>query len=404
MAHAKLSPSSSARWMSCPGSVVLTDGAPRTSSSYADEGTAAHFLASECLTLGEGAERFLGRSISITDEGAGWATISTTNDFLVDADMVKHVQVYLDYIYSLVGALQGTLFVEVPLPLHDITGEVGAQGTADAVILAGDEIIVVDLKYGRGEEVQAEDNSQLLLYACAARRQFELANPFQTARLAICQPRVSSLSSEWACTVEYLDDFEAEVASAASTAWRMLSAEIPPAFSPEEKACRWCAAKATCQALADKVQHEVGADFDNLLLAKKPEVQTDGALSKKMACVDLIEGWCKAVRAKVEEELLRGHPVEGWKLVQGRRGSRAWTDVEAVEALLKGMRLKVDQMYDFKLISPTAAEKVLGDSPKRWNKVQELITQSEGKPSVAPVTDKRPAIAVAPTADDFQTV
>jgi hypothetical protein len=71
------------------------------------------------------------------------------------------------------------------------------------------------------------------------------------------------------------------------------------------------------------------------------------------------------------------------------------------EALLKSFRLRQDEMYELSLISPTTAEKVLKDSPKRWAKAQEHITRSEGKPSVAPATDKRPALDVQTVADDF---
>jgi len=124
-----------------------------------------------------------------------------------------------------------------------------------------------------------------------------------------------------------------------------------------------------------------------------------------MKATDLIEGWCKAVRAKVESELFAGHQVPGYKLVDGRQGARSWADENEAEKLLKSFRLKEAQMYDFKLISPTTAEKVLKvASPKRWTKAQALISRSDGKPSVAPESDKRPALVVKPTADEFEVV
>ena len=121
----------------------------------------------------------------------------------------------------------------------------------------------------------------------------------------------------------------------------------------------------------------------------------------------MIEGWCKAIRAKAEAELLAGHPVPGYKLVEGRRGSRRWTNDAEVEQTLKSMRMKLEEMYDFSLISPTTAEKLhkagtIG--PRQWPKLQGLITQSEGKPSVAPATDKRPALVIQATADEFADV
>jgi tRNA pseudouridine-54 N-methylase len=96
--------------------------------------------------------------------------------------------------------------------------------------------------------------------------------------------------------------------------------------------------------------------------------------------------------------------VDGWKLVQGKQGHRKWADPAAAEALFKSMRLRQDEMYDLALISPTTAEKVLKTSPKRWERVQPHIVRAEGKPSVAPATDKRPALAVQSVADDFRDV
>ncbi|RYF45629.1 MAG: DUF2800 domain-containing protein, partial [Comamonadaceae bacterium] len=110
---------------------------------------------------------------------------------------------------------------------------------------------------------------------------------------------------------------------------------------------------------------------------------------------------------EVETRLLAGQPVPGFKLVQGKKGNRQWTSKEEAEALLKAMRVKHDQMYDYTVISPTTAEKlakaeVIG--PRQWPKVVALITQSEGKPSVAPESDKRPALAIAAAAEDFDDV
>lgn len=194
--------------------------------------------------------------------------------------------------------------------------------------------------------------------------------------------------------------------------------DMPPEFvkagdlNPAEKTCRWCSAKATCPALAKKVQEDVGAEFeamqdDAIPLIESLGIPTDDTLTAKMNAVGLIEDWCKAVRAEVERRLFAGVPVEGYKLVEGRRGSRKWTNEQEVEATLKSMRLKLEEMYDFSLISPTTADKLhkagtIG--PRQWPRLQDLITQSEGKPSVAPASDKRPALVIAAAADEFVDV
>lgn len=133
----------------------------------------------------------------------------------------------------------------------------------------------------------------------------------------------------------------------------------------------------------------------------------NATLGNLLASMDLIETFCKAVRAEAERELLAGRAVPGFKLVEGRRGARKWADETEVETTLKGMRLKTEEMYDFSLISPTSAEKlhksgVIG--PRQWPKLQSLITQSEGKPSVAPESDKRPALVMTAVENDFEAL
>jgi hypothetical protein len=171
-------------------------------------------------------------------------------------------------------------------------------------------------------------------------------------------------------------------------------------LEPGESQCRWCRAKATCPALAQRVTDEFEA-------VPAPNAETDARLAQAMGNVELIEGWCKAVRAETERRLLAGQPVPGFKLVEGRRGARKWADEKEVEAALKSMRLRDDQMYDFSLISPTSAEKLHKTGtigPRQWPKLADLITQSDGKPSVAPESDKRPAIAVAAIESEFSNV
>jgi len=411
--HAKLSPSGAHRWMRCAGSVVLEADKPDNGNAYSKEGTAAHALAAMALTEGRPASAYVGRRVEVGPH----------ETFEVTADMADGVQVYVDNIRAYAGwgesgdaekfSYEHQFLVEQQVPIGHITGEEGATGTADAIIIAdgGDELQVHDLKFGRGVEVRAEENEQLMLYALGA---LELVAPLgvepKRVRMVIHQPRVTQAPSEGDCTVEALQEFGLRVEKAA----RACSQEQAD-LNPGEKQCRFCKAKATCPALAKFVTDSVGADFKDLdAKASTDQVEAalvpdgDVELGKKMAAIDLIEDWCKAVRAEVERRLLAGTPVPGYKLVQGRAGARAWSDTtEAEEYLRKTVRLKVEQAYDMKLISPTTAEKLVkaGEiKPKQWQKLETLITRSEPKPSVAPATDKRPAIEVKPVIDSFEVV
>lgn len=408
-AHSKYSASASARWLACPGSMVLSKNAKRTSSKYSREGTAAHELASQVLERNVDATSRIGTRIPVEHE-----------TFEVDADMARHVQSYVDTVRSLRDALGATLLVEQKLDYGQYLGSEQAWGTGDAVLITPDEIIVIDLKYGQGEQVEAEDNTQLQLYALGALAKFGDYGDFQTVRVMICQPR-SGGTSEWVTTVADLLQFGERAAEAVK---RVEAAEASAKhdleweavyLNPGEKQCRWCPAKATCPELRNEVTKTVfmhtaatPEDFADEVVPDKKHIEpADSAwLAATMAKTDLIEIWIKAIRAEVEKRLLAGDEVPGYKLVRGKQGNRAWSDETAAEDLLrKQFRLKIEDAYEMKLISPTAAEKLLAkESPKRWAKCAPLIARSEGKIHVAPLDDKREAISVTAVADEFEAI
>ena len=392
MAHARLSPSSASRWMTCPGSAALCDGEEDEGSEYAAEGTAAHELA-ERILLGADGKTLVGQR---AENGVKWTK-----------DMLRDVMVYVTLVQDMVASTGGKLHVEVKVPIGHLTGEEDAHGTSDEIIVTDEELIVGDLKFGRGVEVSAVENEQLRIYALGALEKIQEDDPLylpKTVRLVISQPRLHAVS-EWSEPLESLLAFGEKVKAAAQECGHATTLKAlmdPPVWAeqmlnPSEDACRWCKAKAVCP----KLQAEVIALFDTVDPNSEPE---NAVLGEAMAKVGLVEGWCKAIRARCESELLAGNGVPGWKLVKGRNGPRKWADADEAEALLKTMKLRVDKMYDLSLISPTTAEelateKVLG--PRQWKKLLEHITRSEGKPSVAPESDKRAALPVSAVVDEF---
>ena len=411
-AHSTWSASKFESIMLCPGKIVLEAGLPNTSSKYAAEGTAAHQVLTWALQQDKPAASFIGQVITAD----GFV-------FEVDDEMAGYVQVCVDYVADLKGA-DGVVFADerVNYSKYLNTPENEAWGTADVIIARGTEIIVVDFKYGRGVEVDAEKNPQMMLYALGALQAYHgLVADFERVRVAISQPRIKSAPSEWDCSVDELEAWGHNTAR--DVVNTCLNAQVAPEVDgwaevfvvPGEKQCKFCRAKATCPSLAAKVEQTVGADFEDLevtetrvgLFKEDAEFIKPSLIASHLAAVDLIEDWCKAIRAEAERRLLAGSEVPGFKLVQGKRGNRAWSNATDVEALLKSMRVKIEDMYDFKLISPASAEKlakaeVIGK--RQWPKLQELITQSEGKPHVAPVSDSRPALTVTPVVDDFTDV
>lgn len=404
MAHAKLSPSGAHRWLRCPGSVVLEAAYPDTTSIYAREGTAAHELAAIVLETDEiNAQRYVDLQIEFDDHGeeVSW---------LVTQDMADYVDDYVKLVREL--AQGNMLLVERRVSISHLTGEAGATGTSDVVIVdtTGRNLTVVDLKYGMGVRVEAEENPQLMMYALGALHDYDVLGDFETVSMYIHMPRLNFVSEYHIPVQELLsagDDIRrgAEVCREAETADEEDLAEF---LEPGEKQCRFCKAKATCRALradmTDVVGGEAACTIDEFaeFLPEVVDSQTgDNYLPMAMSKVALVEDWCKAVRAEVERRLFAGQKVDGYKLVEGKRGNRKWENEAQVEDLFKTFRMRQDEMYDLSLISPTKAEKVFKQNPKRWAKVTDLITQSVGKPSVALATDKRPEMVIQSVSDDF---
>lgn len=385
--HAKIfGASNSTRWLNCAAAPAREADKPNTSSPDARQGTAAHELGERCLRdRNLRPADFLGTTIEV--EG---------HQITVDEEMVEAITSYVDFVLHVVDTTGGELFVEtrvsyrdwLPAGLDDTDG----FGTADVIVIAGDEIGVFDLKYGKGEKVDAKDNDQLRLYALGAYAEHSILNDFKTVRVGIIQPRKGGVS-EWTYEVEEVLSWGEWVKGRAQVV--LDGCDVG---NPGKKTCRWCRAKAECPELKAEALQTVFDDFPNLDEPKVP------ALPDLVACyqkVDLIEGWLRAIKERMYEETLAG-AIPDYKIVEGRKGARGWEDAEKAEATLKSMRLKKEEMYDFKLISPTSAEKLLKDKPRSWKRIESLITQPSGKLTVAHISDPRKPFQ--PVADDFADI
>lgn len=434
-AHAVLSPSGAAGWMVCAAKPAMERGHPDNSNKDSEYGTGAHSLATMCFAEKKPAAAYKGRRV----DAGKFKTVE------VDDEMVAGVQCYVDMVYArieaykLAGAISVELQVEQRVPIGHITGEAGAEGTADVILIVlwedGTALIdVIDLKFGVGVKVYAENNPQGMFYALGAVEKFSIVTDFDRVRITIHQPRVSEEPSDWEIDIAQLNAFAKLASDRAADALFVLNLEGPERqdqwlVAGEHCKKTFCKARATCPKLAKFVTDSVGADFQ--MIDACPDVplgvsKDPATVALKFKAIGIIEDWCKAVRARAEG-LLFEHKNSpeiiaqlGIKLVEGKQGNRAWSSETEAEATMKSMRLKQDQMYDFKLISPTSAEKIAPKydndgklkpnqpdtpiKPKQWTKLRTLITRSPAKPSVAPASDPRPALEIKPVADDFEVV
>jgi hypothetical protein len=433
--HAVLGPSGAAAWSRCPGKIVLEEGKADTAGYHAKWGTAAHELASIMLEpfTGEVTGKARAEIEALNAESyEGRVFVVEGDEFEVDLDMATCVNDYIAHALDFID-VGDIMLVEQALPIDHITGEKDATGTGDLVVIkpASGEIVSIDLKTGKGVQVYAEGNEQCTMYADGAREKFEFEyGPFEEYRNVIIQPRIGHVDEESVA----LEDHERRVDALRAAALNVGTARelydtlgqdngaYPEQFeaflTPGTKQCRFCKAKADCPALEAEVSKGLQStapagrdDFPDLSLSKQASAAVGGVeeassekLSAAMRAADLIEAWLSAVRAEVDRRLLDGQEVPGFKLVQGKRGARYWTDKDGAEERMKKARIKVGDMYDRKLISPTQAEKLVKSGAigeRVWADLAGFIDQNEGGPSVAPESDKREAYNPVASAEDF---
>jgi len=358
--HHPMGPSGADRWMVCPASVGDTIHMVDEGSDAAREGTIAHTLGELALSEGKDCDDFEG----YTDE------------------MRFYTQKYVDYVRSWAGT--NKIYVEQRLDLNTYIPY--GKGTSDAIIIDAAErtLHVMDLKYGKGVEVYAENNRQGMIYALGAYDKVSKHYEIDHIVIHIIQPRLGSFS-EWSISTEKLLAFGEQVKVAAD---RCL--EIDPEYHPDDKACMWCKAKATCPALYEHSLAVIGEDFDPL----PPTQMTDEQLRLVIDNKGLIEKWLKAVESHVFERLEHGGSFNGYKMVEGR-SQRKWVD---------GAETKLEQMlgpdaFNTKLKNITDIEKLLGK--KHFNELG-LTLKPEGKPVLVREDDKRPALGTI--ADDFEAM
>ena len=375
--HAKLGPSAAERWMTCPGSVVLSEGMPNKSSKFADEGTLGHALGEACLLDDLPAAAFIGSMFEYEDHGVAKSEI-------IDADMALHVQVYVDHVRDLGGVMKCEQRVAVNEQVY---------GTADGVVWQEDtkSLHIVDLKYGAGVAVEVHGNLQLKIYALATLLTF--GYPATTVTATIVQPRCPhSDGPVRSATYDVVDllDFHADLLDAIERVNEAKAVKnLNPFLVPSEKGCRWCLASSKCPQLKSKAQ----------TLAKQvfaPGLPYDAAaLADTLDFLPILEGWIKNTREFAYGEAEKGHEVPFYKLVDKVANRKFKAD--AAEKLVKDFGLLPEQIYkpaemlgvgDIQKLVPGKNDKLRAEALAPY-----VIKESSGH-TLVHESDKRPAIKV----------
>jgi hypothetical protein len=301
--------------MTCPGSVVLSEGMPNTDSEYAEEGTRAHAFAERWLTM------------HFAQHGS--APVPSAQE----AAMARHIKVYVDECVGLT-AKGAKVFVEKQVAVN-----ADVYGTADFICWRPDlgTLFVRDLKYGEGVAVAVERNVQLRIYALAALMTMKL--PAMVVNIGIVQPRydhpdgfIRSIDFD---TTELLD-LHADVLDAVT---RVGVAEAGKGskgwednfLKPSEKGCRWCLASPKCPMLKRKAQELAKQVFSPVGEVLSPDsalvkLSYDPlALARALDFLPILEAWIKNTREFAYGEAEKGREIPDYKLVE-KQAVRKWKD------------------------------------------------------------------------------
>jgi hypothetical protein len=392
-AHALLSPSKAHRDVRCLGALAACKSLPpQPPSRFAAEGTAYHEVAAKCLESGADCESFVGQTI----EADGFK-------FVIDEDNARYAQVYVDAIRR----RQGEKLYEVKLDTSEVVGVPGQSGTGDAITLDYENltIYVDDLKFGRGVQVYAEGNEQLIEYGAAALFMFDMLAPWAHVVVGIHQPRIGH-RDEHKMTVMEVGEWILTHRPKLQEAYRLYDsgtpAEIRAALTPSEKACQWCPLAGSCPARANSMAAQFSTQPDTALSL------TDTELAAMRARVDDIEAWCASIKTEALSRALNGAQLPGWKIVEGRKGNRDWDEgkLPVIEEWLK--QTVGDEAYKPKEIQSPAKIDTLLNKKKHaqakermqlWENLQDAITQAPAGKSLVRVEDAR--IAVSPQKVEF---
>ena len=385
--HHPLGPSAGERWMECGGSALLTIDMPDKDSEYSTLGTAAHEVTDWARTEGKDAAVYLGRKVEVPLAQGGSKII------VVDQEMVDATNAFVEY----TDALGGEMLCEEQV-CYDAWVQ-DAFGTADDIRLQDGIVPITDYKYGEGVQVWANNNTQLKLYALGVWQTFGHLYDITGFRLAVFQPRLNHID-EWEISVEDLLVW-------ANTEVRPKAAEALQPGAPFKAGewCQFCKAKQTCATRTQYV-HEVAYanDFDDFEDEPRDlQLMTTEQIAMFLPRLATLRSFANDLESHALSLLAKGesivHPELGpYKMVAGRSNRKfSVTEEEVVQKILdhEDSFIEKEELYAApKLLGPASIEKLLGKKHPLMVGDDAIVAKPQGKPVLAPGTDKRKALEV----------
>ncbi len=367
--HSPLPASSSERWLNCPPSARLCAEIKDRASPYAQEGTDAHELCEyKVLTA-------LGRK----------ADNPVKSLEFYNAEMENCATEYRNYVmerYEEAKSLceDPLIMVEERLDFSRWVPE--GFGTGDCIIVADEVLHIIDFKYGLGVVVDAERNPQMMCYGLGALDLYDGIYDINTVKMTIFQPRRDHVSTFTISKAELLNWADTILAPTAALAYKGEGE-----FNAGDH-CLFCKVKATCRKRAEYNLELARYDFE------MPARLSDTEISVILSRADNLISWVNDVKEYALQSALSGTKYDGYKVVEGK-ANRRYTDEGTVASVVSDAGF---DPYEKKLLGITAMTQLLGKQ-KFDELLGELISKPQGKPTLVPDTDKRPALNTAK--DDF---
>lgn len=376
-AHAILSASAAHRWLACTPSARLEATLPESTSLYAEEGTLAHEIAA--LKLRKYVEPMSQRTFNSRLK-------QLQKHELYQDEMLRHTDAYLEHVKQITIGCDFVPYVAIEVRVSFDKHVPEGFGTADCIIIGGNELHVFDFKYGKGVPVSAEQNPQMMLYALGALEKYSLLYDIDVVKMSIVQPRLDSVST-WGIPASDLRTWGELISPLAQLAWAGEGEYVAGDH------CRFCRAKATCRARSDYY-----LALDGFEKIKPPLISNEEVGRILLQAIDL-QVWIEDLKQYALNECLNGNEVAGWKAVEGR-AIRQWTDLDAAFETLKTNGIDEAMLYERKPITLAATEKLLGKA-KFKDLVGNFVNIPPGKPALVQESDKRQAITRPSAQDDF---